>query len=345
MKPLPKEKLYWICQLGGWLVFIGIELSTYVQLDGFKSPLIINALVNFVLGITITHLYRLFLIKSNWLNLPLFQLIPRGIIAVIAMSSLLTSINIPLDRYTYPIFKDLEFSVFFFFGYFFNLSKFVLLWTLTYHLFQYWEKSLKAENEKYQAVAASKESAYLNLKNQLNPHFLFNSLNSIRTLVDLEPKLAKSAINQLSSLLRSSLDSGKSKTITLEKELETVNYYLAIEKIRFDQRLTWEMDVASDAKHCLIPPMMLQTIVENAVKHGISQLKDGGLIQIHAAVDHKKLIITITNSGYYQPKPNHDGIGINNTLERLKILYDDQASFSINNNGEQSVVTTLTIPI
>lgn len=345
MKSIAKNKLYWICQIGGWFIFIAMELTSYVRIDGFKNALLVNALVNFILGIAVTHFYRLFAIKQGWLNYPLYKLIPRVIFSVFVMVSILTAINIPLDRYTYPIFQQLDITVGFLMGYFFNLSKFVLLWTLTYHLFQYWERSLLIEKEKYQLEAAAKENAYINLKNQLNPHFLFNSLNSIRTLVDADPKLAKNAINQLSSLLRSSLQTGKHKTITLNNELETVKHYLTIEHIRFDERLQFNLNVQLNVLDCQVPPMMLQTLVENCVKHGISNLKNGGQILLDAQQLNNNLVITITNSGQYKPKYNHEGVGIANTRERLKILYDDKAELTIANKNDFEVETKIIIPL
>ncbi len=345
MKSIAKNKLYWICQIGGWFIFIAMELTSYVRIDGFKSALLVNALVNFILGIAVTHFYRLFAIKLGWLNYPLYKIIPRVIFSVLVMVSILTAINIPLDRYTYPIFQQLDITLGFLMGYFFNLSKFVLLWTLTYHLFQYWERSLLIEKEKYQLEAAAKENAYINLKNQLNPHFLFNSLNSIRTLVDADPKLAKSAINQLSSLLRSSLHTGKHKTIALKDELETVKHYLAIEAIRFDDRLSYTFNVGNNVLDCQVPPMMLQTLVENCIKHGISTLKNGGHILLDAHRDNNCLEITITNNGQYKPKNNHEGVGITNTRERLKILYDEKAELSIANKNDLEVETKIIIPL
>lgn len=345
MKTIAKDKLYWICQFGGWMVFISMELIGYMMIDGFKGTLLLNAVLNFFLGIGITHLYRLFLIKTGWLQLPLYKLIPRGILAVIVMAIILTAINIPLDRYTYPIFQQIQINAAFLMMYFFNLSKFVLLWALTYHLFQYWERSLMAEKEKYQLQAVARENAYTNLKNQLNPHFLFNSLNSIRTLVDVDPELSKTAINQLSGLLRSSLHTGKQRTITLRQELQTVTDYLAIERIRFDSRLNWEYQIDENTFDYQVPPMMLQTLVENAVKHGISNLKQGGLIRLKGNVFNNMLTLQLFNSGQYNPQPGHQGVGLANTAERLAILYDERASISIKNLNTEFVLTEIILPV
>lgn len=345
MKQIRKEKLYWFCQVGGWFLFTLLEVSNYIGIGGYRPSLILNAFVNFTLGIIVTHLYRMFLIRTGWLNLPLYKIIPRGIIGVVGMSLMLTAINIPLDRLTYPPFAQLTLDLGVFLSYFFNLSKYILLWTLTYHLFQYWERSLKAERDRYQIAAALKENQYNNLKTQLNPHFLFNSLNSIRTLVDMNPELSKTAITQLSNLLRSSLQMGKHKTVPLKDELQTVKDYLAIEQIRFDERLKLQFDIQPETEMIPVPPMMLQTLAENAIKHGISTLKQGGEINILSFRNNGSLHIEITNSGQYNPKPNHDGVGVENTVERLKILYDDKASLSIKNIDAQQVLTEIIIPV
>ena len=344
MKQIRKEKLYWFCQVGGWFMFTLLEVSSYLNVDSFKAPFLVNAIVNFILGITVTHLYRLVLIRTGWLNLPLYKIIPRGIMGVVVMSLLLTAINIPLDRITFPIFRTVPLDLSFFLGYFFNLSKYTLLWALTYHLFQYWERSLKAERDRYQLEATLRETQYNSLKNQLNPHFLFNSLNSIRTLVDMNPELSKKAITQLSNLLRSSLQMGKHKTVTLRDELQTVKDYLFIEQIRFDERLAVTYDIAPEAYDCMVPPMMLQTLTENAIKHGISNLKNGGFINLKAYRINGSLHIDITNSGTYKPKPNHEGVGVQNTRERLQLLFDDQASLTIENGETNQVRTQIMLP-
>lgn len=339
-----KSKLYWLCQIGGWLFFNTLEIISYGDVFGYNKLLFLNGTVNFLLGVLITHAYRMFLIRVGWLSLPLSRLIPRGLMGVIVMSLMMSAINFPLDWFTVPQLRQLPFYVLAF-SYFFNFTKYILLWALIYHLFQYWERSLKAERDMYQLEATIKENQYNNLKSQLNPHFLFNSLNSIRTLVDVNPETAKTAITQLSSLLRSSLQMGKHKTVTLKDELDTVKDYLAIEKIRFDERLRLDFDIAPETLGMQVPPMMLQTLVENSVKHGISNLKHGGGIAIRSFVQGGYLVIEITNAGRYEPKEGHAGVGIENTIERLKLLYDDKSAFRIGNADESNVITKIEIPV
>lgn len=342
---MKKNTLYWTCQIGGWFLFVLLEFIGYGNLYGFNELLVLNVAINFLAGIILTHYYRVFIIKMKWINRPMPQLIPRAVLGIITISVLLTLLNIYLDRYTVPLLQQLPVDWVLIINYLFNWSKYILLWALVYHLFQYWERSLEAEKERYQLQAVIKENQYQNLKTQLNPHFLFNSLNSIRTLVDYNPEQSKEAINRLSGLLRSSLQMSKQKTVTLKQELDTVKDYLAIEKIRFDERLKESYHIPEAALQVQVPPMMLQTLVENAVKHGISKSKSGGFIKLEAVLTRFHLHIEIHNSGRFDPKETDSGLGIENTRERLKILYEDKAAFSIENSGTEEVVAKLDIPL
>jgi two-component system, LytTR family, sensor kinase len=342
---MKKNTLYWICQVGGWFVFVLLELIGYGNSYGFNGLLLLNVAINFFAGIALTHGYRLFIIKTSWISLPMKNLVPRAMLGVAAISILLTLLNIFLDRLTVPLMNLLPLDAVLIFNYLFNWSKYILLWALVYHLFQYWERSLEAEKVKYQLQVLIKENQYQNLKMQLNPHFLFNSLNSIRTLVDMDPDLAKEAIGKLSSLLRSSLHMSKEKTVSLQQELETVRDYLAIEKIRFDDRLKVSFEIAPNTLALQVPPMMLQTLIENAVKHGISRSKQGGLIQLKTAMQADFLQIEITNTGRFSPNLPSEGLGVENTKQRLAILYEDAAHFSIQNLADDQVITQLNLPI
>ena len=342
---MKKNSLYWLCQIGGWIFFTVIEIVSYINVFGFNRLLLLNGFVNFVLGVTFTHLYRVLVIRSGWLNLSLSRLIPRAIIGLIIISSFVTFINVWLDRLTVPLVNNLPIDIPLVLEYFFNLSRYILLWALIYHMFQYWERSLKSERDRFQMEAMLKDIQYNNLKTQLNPHFLFNSLNSIRTLIDMNPAMAKEAITRLSNLLRSSLQMNKQKTVPLREDLETVKDYLAIEKIRFDNRLQFEFEIDPATLDLQLPPMMLQTLVENGVKHGVSQLKQGGFIRLESQRNNGYMEITISNSGQFQKHNGQQGLGLENTRERLQLLYDDRAIFEIGNSTENEVTTKLKIPV
>jgi LytS/YehU family sensor histidine kinase len=185
-----------------------------------------------------------------------------------------------------------------------------------------------------------------NLKSQLNPHFIFNALNSIRALVDENPSKSKQAINQLSNILRSSLASDKKGLTKFDDELKIVKDYLGLESIRFEERLKTEFDIHPDSRNFLVPPLMIQTLVENGIKHGISKLTRGGIVQVKTLVVNGRMSIQIRNSGQLQnsTKRTKSGLGIRNTIQRLKLIYGDDATFRILNENDNFVLTELTIP-
>lgn len=184
-----------------------------------------------------------------------------------------------------------------------------------------------------------------NLKKQLNPHFLFNALNSIKALTLFDGKQARESIIQLSDLLRLSLNLGEQQRATLGEELKLAQNYLALEKLRFENRLTYEFNIQDDLDNILIMPMSLNTMLENAVKHGIGQLKIGGKIIISASADSNIVSITVENSGFYNPKPKSDqgGIGLQNLQKRLVLQFGDKASFTITNSNKM-VISTISMP-
>jgi LytS/YehU family sensor histidine kinase len=208
-----------------------------------------------------------------------------------------------------------------------------------FHYVESYNSSLKYD-------AAINEIKLNRLKSQLNPHFIFNALNSIRALIDENPDKAKVAITQLSHILRNSLIMDKQKVIKLDDELKTVKDYLELEIMRFEERLQAEWEIQPESKNCLVPPLMIQTLVENGIKHGISKLIQGGTIKISTELSDSFLKVTIRNSGQYFNgcKKENGGYGIENTKERLDLIYGGKASFTIMNENEKQVLTEILIP-
>ncbi len=191
----------------------------------------------------------------------------------------------------------------------------------------------------------AREAELNNLKAQLNPHFIFNALNSIRALVDENPLKSKESITQLSHILRNSLTSDRKKLIAFGEELKTVMDYLALESIRYEERLGITFDIDERSGDFLVPPLMLQTLVENGIKHGISNRKEGGRITISADVRKKHLRLEIRNTGQLSSeKKNGVGLGLENTIKRLELLYHGDASFDIKNEDPDTVLTKISIP-
>lgn len=192
---------------------------------------------------------------------------------------------------------------------------------------------------------------------QLNPHFLFNMLNNIRALILEDPEKARDALAKLSDMLRYSLNQLDFNKVKFAEELSMVNEYLELCKIQFESRLKYQFQIADESRNVLIPRMLLQLCVENAIKHGISKLKQGGEISIQAEIKNHYLNITITNPiPAYRDKSHlyedtERGIGIRNIQERLKLLYSMENEFketglTFNKNKEKSeVVVSVTLPV
>lgn len=183
------------------------------------------------------------------------------------------------------------------------------------------------------------------IKAHINPHFIFNALNSIRALIDENPGRARKAITQLSSILRSSLTVEKSETVALSQELRIVEDYLGLESIRFEDRLHVEFEINEATLTNPVPPMMLQTLVENAIKHGISNQLRGGLIKVVSDTEGGNHCLKVINTGFLNGNAESKGFGIASTRDRLQILFGDRASFEIHQAEDLLVEAKVTIPI
>jgi two-component system, LytTR family, sensor kinase len=213
-------------------------------------------------------------------------------------------------------------------------SFFILfMWCSLYFSIKQWQQSSKEKERLLRAESEVREARLLALRYQLNPHFLFNSLNAVSTLVlDGNAPAATRMLAQIGDLLRSSLDSEVTAEVTLSQELAFTEGYLAIEQTRLGKRLKIDMTVPLETRDAMVPSMLLQPLVENAVRYGVAPLVEGGWIAIKSALEADRLRIVIGNSGRRgegEQKKNGNGIGLGNTAERLKTLYGTDFEFSL----------------
>ncbi len=220
----------------------------------------------------------------------------------------------------------------------------IALWLLLYMVWHYLERNRIDELDRLSLEKTVKELELKTIKSHINPHFIFNSLNSIRALVDENPKRARTAITELSNILRSSLQVEKMETVPLKKELDIVKDYLALEQMRFEERLKVEMDIDEDTLEQPVPPMMLQTLVENAIKHGISKRINGGVIKIISKFTDKDFELLVQNTGTLDGKMN-EGFGIKSTRDRLKFLCHGNASFNVEEIEFSRVQSKIVMPV
>jgi len=205
----------------------------------------------------------------------------------------------------------------------------LLAWSALYFGIKFWREWQVEREKALQASALGQKAQLEMLRYQLNPHFLFNALNSVRASVDEDANSAKQMITQLSEFLRYSLLHESAKKIPLREELEAARNYLAIEKIRFEEKLHVEFEIEKAAEDFRVPSFLLNPLVENAIKHGLRTNAKPLKIKISAKVFDNKLQLEVLNSGKLQNSANGNGIGLKNVRERLEKLFGDGGKFDL----------------
>ncbi|HTQ28912.1 MAG TPA: histidine kinase [Puia sp.] len=345
--PRNTTRYYWWCQVLGWgfvaliMIFFSYTFNQKMNLNSF-----LRLAVMIFTCIFSTHIFRIIILKNNWLLLPVEKVLSRLIIGAIAVSifsawlrtELVDFFNLSDKKEKFDFFTKVLANTL-------DHGMFILPWTLIYYFYHYIEKSRKQQLDTLKLEALVKELELKTIKSHINPHFIFNALNSIRALIDENPGRARTAITELSNILRSSMQAEKQETVSFEKELDIVKDYLALEHIRFEDRLNVEYEIDEDTLDQPVPPMMLQTLVENAIKHGISKQVNGGIVKIVSDFreDFHKLVIR--NTGHLNGYRNDDGFGLMSTRNRLQLLFGQKANFDIREVDGNVVEATVLIPI
>jgi len=340
------NNLYWLCQIFGWGTFTLLNLLIISSFESLQWERIVIAVYFVIAGISFTHIFRKIINKLKWLELPLSRIIPRVIISSVILGLVIfsvvygiSSLSGNLAKQDYTAIKPAAGII--------NTTGISLVWALIYFSIHYLQNYKKTEIESLIWEAAVKDYELKTLKSQLNPHFMFNAMNSIRALIEEDPENAKVALTKLSNILRYSLKMDRAESVPLGEEMETVKDYLDLEKIRFEERLKYELNIGKAASFVEIPPMMVQTLVENGIKHGLSKITSGGEININSKIENSLLSIEIRNNGHIEDDAlkNSKGFGINNTKHRLNLLFGERASFSLTNENGGKVLAKLIIPI
>lgn len=221
-----------------------------------------------------------------------------------------------------------------------------LLNVIFFYLLLAQEASREAEQQAIQAQVLAREAELRALKAQVNPHFLFNSLHSISALTSSDPAKAREMCIALADFLRRTLGLGEKNVISLEEELSLIHSFLAVEKIRFGARIDLQENVDPETLTCLVPPLLLQPLVENAIAHGIASLTEGGWIRLnaeHRSEDGSVAIEVANNFDIEAPARRRSGVGLVNVRQRLEARYGDKASFSVEKEDD-SFFVKLTLP-
>jgi hypothetical protein len=226
-----------------------------------------------------------------------------------------------------------------------------VIWSAAYNFYHLSLNLRRNTIEKLALENRAKDLELINLRSQLNPHFLFNALNSIHSLAMMKKDNASDAVLLLSDLMRYTLNYEKRDVVPLSEEIEVVEKYLQLEKIRFGKKLNAELDISDATLDLKIPPIIVQTLVENAIKHGLKDSTEGVFIKINSQLANNFLTINVINSGrlkkgdpsVYEQK--NGGIGVENTRRRLQMIYGERATFDLKNLNEKEVIATLKLPI
>jgi two-component system LytT family sensor kinase len=345
---LKKISYYWLCQLVGWSAFILVYIFFYLTLRTRELPHFYEIIcLQAVIGFLVTHVMRHFILKYKLVDKPVNEQVFYIVLISVIFAMVYATIDMSLEQWLLiepDRQKDLTL-----FNKIMRASMgcftFILIWNLIYFAYHYIVRTRQAQFDKIRLESLVKELELKTIKSHINPHFIFNALNSIRALIDENPNRARNAITELSNILRSSMQAEKLETVPFEKELSIVKDYLALEYIRFEDRLKIEYQIDEDTLDQPVPPMMLQTLVENAIKHGIGKQVSGGVVKVISDFRDNYHELIVQNSGYLNGQINGDGFGLFSTRNRLQLLFGEKANFEIKQIEGGLVEARISIPV
>jgi two-component system LytT family sensor kinase len=338
---------YWIFHVLGWLS-IWIVFSIGILAD--PAPQIELTNVKFTTGLCVggffaSHVLRFLIHRLGWKRRPWGELVPRVILLCCLLGAVEATILAPftITNLTFGSLRALG-----------RIAQWsasacasaamLLGWSAVYLSYQFQKRVQEMEVDRLRLDAAVKESELRALRHQVNPHFLFNSLNALRSLIDESDIRPREAITQLAELFRSSLQNADKHLIALRKELETVEAFLSLQKLRHEDRLQMKMQVDALALDESVPPFALQTLVENAVKYGIDSNAKGGLIVCMAELQADTMILRVRSPGSLSGSSTSTGIGLRNLQDRLHLLYGAAATLRLFSSRLNEVTAEITIP-
>ncbi|GMM83034.1 sensor histidine kinase [Pseudoalteromonas sp. MTN2-4] len=345
------SKQFWSLQIGGWLgymlvVFIAIIRPQFDSPDFNLVGQIINLIVETLSGFCLSLLQWLFIqrVIHNTLKQTLIMSFSSA-----AVLGLLYNI-IKLGSYKVIVHSQqwneawnmLEFG-----GWLLFSLATMFVWTSIFFIMLYNSKLQREHEQLLRAQTLAKDAQLEMLRYQLNPHFMFNTMNAISTLILKEENdTASEMLDKLCDFFRHSLEATKQSNSTMKDELELLKLYLSIEKVRFGKRLKVNFDVDKDVMHCVLPNMLCQPIIENAVKYAVEPSKEGAEIIFKASKSDESLIIKITDTGQ-AVKELHSkgfGIGLQNTRSRLDVMFNGECEVTLTPNQERGNTVTMTMP-
>lgn len=340
-----RNRIYWLCQVGGWGGLLAVDLFFVWQMEGLRWQAVVFVGSVCLAGLVSTHLARLWIRAHGWVNLGIRPLLPRVLGISLLVAAGMVAVNAGLAQFLPREGAREEMPAAAYLGFLLFWSFIVMGWMVIYFGAHYFEDRERARAEKWQLEAAVTEAELKALKSQLDPHFMFNCLNSIRALIVDDPPAAQRMVTQLATLLRYTLKTGDATTVPLGQELECVRTYLGLESIRLEERLRYRIEAAEATLEMPVPPMVVQTLVENGIKHGVSASPEGGEIVVQTHLSDGLLHVHVTNTGQLRESGRGSGVGLKNAMERIRLLYGDQASLNLVARAENTVRADLEVPL
>lgn len=340
---------FWAFQITGWSLLFLATIAVNLLRGKTEWITLFLALVMAGGGFGMTSLYRAYIKRGNFsassLRSVLFPLFGGALITSLLWSALmvgsqyLAHLALPESA---PVFDRAVLWLTAINNYFV-----VLIWAIIYFAWHYFRLAQTARLDRYKGEMAVRDAQLNTLKGQINPHFMFNALNNIRALMLEDVPRSREALLKLSELLRYSMTMTEKREVALREEINVVNDFLVLNKIQYESRLNYRIEVDEALQKAVIPPMIIQILVENSVKHGVSARPDGGEVRVSAERISDRLCIEVSNSGTWLSPSNdnrdNNGIGLPNVRRRLRLLYGDAANFHIRQEGE-NVIARIEIP-
>ncbi len=337
------QSLFW----GGLCAFlIGNSLANPKQTEqGFDLWAGVTAIA--LCGWAITHLLRVVLIAlrrraTSWAAF-LAGLVPLNLLGAAGLVGAILGLTLVVNPSAFEK-PDAASSLAEYFSEVGFLFALLWVWTGFYLGYCYYRSYREGVEERLRLQTAVKDAELRTLKAQVNPHFLFNSLNTLRSMIPEDMERPREAVTLLAEMLRASLTLGDRATVRLDEEIETVETYLALERLRFEQRLQVRACIDAGLGPLLVPPFVLQTLVENAVKFGVGGRSQGGEVAYAAFLRDGALHLRVTNPGRVRTSSNSTGLGLANARERLAHLFGPATSITLSQEGLDLVVAEAILP-
>jgi len=346
-RPIVGHPIYWICQIGGWGGLFALVAIAFLH-DPFQrghAIALANQGVFCVSGLVFTHTFRALYHLRNWKDLPGSAFAPRVAISCLTFGILETAVTHAVSfRFTgMPLDVGRLVSGPMILGTIQNALTLVA-WTGLYLGYQYQRELQEERINRVLLDAELKEAQLQRLRSQINPHFLFNSLNTIRAIAGVDADLTREAITQLADLMRAALESSEERVVTFDEELRIVQAYLGLEQLRHRDRLRIEVSINQELLNAVVPPLICQTLVENALKHGAHASNQPGTVKYALTGDQKSVRFQVRNPGYLKAATLSSGMGLINAQRRLQLIYGRKAALSLRMINPGEVIAELVLP-